>query len=112
MTAIQKLLRAALIGLACAAVLPAGAQTGGHEHAQQAGAADTVNGEIRKIDKQARKLTIQHGELTNLGMGAMTMVFRVKEDALLDKAKQGDKVRFTVQQVNGVLTVTALDVVH
>jgi Cu(I)/Ag(I) efflux system protein CusF len=51
-------------------------------------------GEIRKIDKSAGKLTIRHGPLENLGMGAMTMVFRAKELVMLEQLNVGDKIRF------------------
>lgn len=68
-------------------------------------------GEIRKVDKAAGKLTIKHGPLENLGMPAMTMVFRVKEAATLDQVKPGDRIKFQAEQVNGALTVTRLEVV-
>lgn len=70
-----------------------------------------VDGEIRKVDKAAAKLTIKHAELTNLGMPAMTMVFKVQDPALLAKVAPGDKVRFAADKVNGALTVTALEAV-
>jgi Cu(I)/Ag(I) efflux system protein CusF len=69
------------------------------------------DGEIRKVDKEAGKLTIKHGELKDIGMGPMTMVFKVKSPDMLDKVKAGDKVSFSVEQTGGALTVTAIDVV-
>ena len=101
--------QAGLLAAACLAAAPAFADQ--HEHGQHAAsaAADTVDGEVRKVDKGAGKLTIKHGELKNLGMGAMTMVFRVKDPAMLDKVKAGDKVRFTVENAGGAMTVTAID---
>lgn len=96
-----------LLAAACLAGAPAFAQHADHgQHAASAAASDTADGEIKKVDKAAGKLTIKHGELKNLGMGAMTMVFRVKDPAVLDKVKAGDKVRFTV---DSTMTVTALD---
>lgn len=68
-------------------------------------------GEIRKVDKAAGTLTIKHGELKNLGMGAMTMVFKAQDPAMLDQVKQGDKVRFVANMVGGVLTVSTITVV-
>lgn len=65
-------------------------------------------GEIRKIDKDAGKLTIKHGPLTTLDMPAMTMVFRVKEETMLDQVKVGDKIRFVAERANGALTVTEI----
>lgn len=105
----------AFVGTACAAapaLALALAQHGEHSHAAHAAAAaaaDTSDGEIKKVDKEGKKLTIKHGELKNMGMGAMTMVFRVKDPAMLAQVKAGDKVKFTVEKVNGALTVTALE---
>ena len=70
---------------------------------------DKSVGEIRKVDKDAGQLTIKHGELKNLGMQAMTMVFKVKDPAMLEKVKAGDKVRFVADKVGGALTVTAIE---
>ncbi len=67
-------------------------------------------GEIRKVDKEAAKLTIKHGELKNVGMPAMTMAFKVKDPAMLDKVKEGDKVHFAVEKIGGVFTVTTIEV--
>lgn len=69
------------------------------------------SGEVKKIDKEAGKVTLKHGPLVNLDMAPMTMVFRVKEAALLDKIKVGDKVNFAADKINGALTVTQIEVV-
>jgi Cu(I)/Ag(I) efflux system periplasmic protein CusF len=53
-----------------------------------------TEGEVRNIDKAAGKVTLKHGEIKNLGMPPMAMVFGVKDAKLLDKFKPGDKVRF------------------
>lgn len=66
-------------------------------------------GEIRKVDKGAAKLTIKHGELKNLDMPPMTMVFQVKDKAWLDKLKAGDKVRFQVEKQGADYVVTAIE---
>jgi len=68
-----------------------------------------VDGEIRKIDAEAAKLTIKHAELPNLDMMPMTMVFRVQDKAMLSKVAVGDKVRFAAEKMGGMLTVTALE---
>ena len=68
-----------------------------------------ADGEIRKVDKDAAKLTIRHGELKELGMPAMTMVFRVQDQAMLSKVVAGDKVRFTAAKIDGALTITSLE---
>ncbi len=68
-----------------------------------------TDGEIRKVDKDAKKITIKHGEIKNLEMPPMTMVFQVKDPALLDKAKPGDKVKFSAEKVGGQYVVTAIE---
>ncbi|WP_436544662.1 copper-binding protein [Janthinobacterium sp. ZB1P44] len=68
-------------------------------------------GEIKKVDKHAGKLTIMHGELKNLGMPGMTMLFKVKEPSMLDKVKKGDKVRFVAEKIGGVFTVTSIEAI-
>jgi len=75
--------------------------------------ADTTlaEGEVRKVDKDNKKITLKHGEIKNLGMPGMTMVFQVKDAALLDKVKAGDKVRFTAEKVDSGFAVTAIEAV-
>ena len=67
------------------------------------------DGEVRKVDKDAKKITIRHGPLANLDMPAMTMVFRVKDPTMLDRVKAGDKVKFQAEKVGGDFTVTQLE---
>ena len=50
-----------------------------------------IDGEVRKVDRDARKITLRHGEIKKLDMPAMSMVFRVKDADMLDKVKPGDK---------------------
>ncbi|NDP58554.1 MAG: copper-binding protein [Oxalobacteraceae bacterium] len=66
-------------------------------------------GEVQKIDKSTGRITIKHGPLVNLGMPGMTMVFRVKDSAMLEKVKPTDKIRFTAEKMNGALTVVAIE---
>ena len=68
-----------------------------------------VEGEVRKIDTDAKKITLRHGDIPNLEMTGMTMVFRVSDPALLTKVKPGDKVRFTADKVDGALTVMSIE---
>ena len=78
--------------------------------AKAADTADMSDGEVRKIDKDTKKITLKHGELKNLGMPAMTMVFQVKDTALLDKVKAGDQVKFKAEKVGSGYAVTEIDV--
>ena len=70
---------------------------------------DMSSGEIRKVDKVASKITIKHGEIKNLDMPPMTMVFQARDPALLEKAKAGDKVRFSAELKDGAYIVTAVE---
>jgi Cu(I)/Ag(I) efflux system periplasmic protein CusF len=78
-------------------------------HVLAADSTELSEGEIRKVDKGAAKLTIKHGELKNLDMPAMTMVFQVKDKAWLDKLKAGDKVRFKVEKLGSDYVVTTIE---
>ena len=69
----------------------------------------TVAGEVRKVDKETGKLTLKHAPIPNLDMPDMTMVFRVKDPAMLDNVKAGDKVRFAADKVGGQYTVVRLE---
>lgn len=74
-------------------------------------ASPLAEGEVRKVDKAAGKLTIRHGPLENLGMPPMTMVFRVRDAAMLDQVKPGDRIKFLAEKIDGAYTVTQLKVV-
>ena len=82
----------------------------GSSEPAQAKAADAyyVEGEVRKLDKDACKITLKHGPIANLSMPAMSMVFRAKDASMLDKLKEGDKVRFKADKVQGAYTVTEI----
>lgn len=105
--------------LACALLSgPAMAQQKADDHAAHhatspataaANRADMTEGEVRRIDKGAGKLTLRHGEIRNLDMPPMTMVFQVKEPALLDQVKVGDKVRFLAEKSDGSYIVTVIE---
>lgn len=71
-----------------------------------AGAQDYTKGEVTKIDPKQKKLTIRHEELKSLDMPAMTMVFVVAEDSLLEKVEVGEAIEFVAERVNGRITVT------
>ena len=68
--------------------------------------AEMTDGEIRKVDMDNKKLTIKHGNIKNLDMPGMTMVFQVKDPAMLDKVKAGDKVKFSADKIDGAIVVT------
>ena len=61
------------------------------------------------MDKESKKLTLKHGPLKSLDMPGMTMVFQVKDDAMLDKVQAGDKIRFQAEKIDGKFTITKLE---
>jgi Cu(I)/Ag(I) efflux system protein CusF len=70
-------------------------------------AASFAEGEVKKVDRDAGKVAIRHGELNN--MPPMTMVFRVKDPAMLEQVKAGDRIRFAADKVGGAFTVMQLE---
>ena len=95
----RRLVSVALLSFAC---LPLACWSQSEEKAQ---------GEVRNVDGDKRKITIKHGEIKSLDMPPMTMVFTVKDPALLEVAKPGDKVRFGVAREDGKFVVTAIEAV-
>src|SRR5215813_13330616 len=68
-----------------------------------------INGEVKKIDEGASKITLKHGPAKSLGMDeGMTMVYRVKDPAMLKQVKVGDKVTFEAEEAASGYTVTKL----
>ncbi len=76
--------------------------------AASAQAAEFTKGTVKKLDTSAKKVTIAHEDLKNLDMPAMTMVFRVKDEAILAKLKEGAAIEFVADRVDGKLTVTEI----
>ena len=70
--------------------------------------ATAAEGEVRKIDAAQQKVTLKHGEIKGLDMPPMTMAYRVQNAAALGALAVGDKVRFSVEKVNGAYTVTQI----
>lgn len=102
--------------IAAALALPLATWAADHDHAAHTipalaspAAPPWVDATVKKLDKAAGKITLAHGPLTNLDMGAMTMAFRVKEKAWLDKVKEGDKIRIAADNIKGELTVVRLE---
>ena len=79
-------------------------------HEGKAKSADSTyaEAEVRKVDKEAGKITLKHGPIPSLDMPAMSMVFRAKDAAMLDTVKAGDKIRFKAEKIQGAYTVTEI----
>ena len=74
--------------------------------ASASASADMADGEVRKVDKENKKITLKHGVIKSLDMPGMTMVFQVKDAAMLDNLKAGDKVKFKAEQAGSAIVVT------
>jgi Cu/Ag efflux protein CusF len=105
----KQLLAISLAALTLA--MPAFAQ-GTHNHAAPAAKAASgtlYDGEVKRVSKDTKRVTIAHGPLTGFDMPAMTMAFPVKDAAALDKLKPGDKVRFALEKSGEDLVVTRIE---
>lgn len=114
MTAMPRTLRAirGAIAAALAAgwVMSAPAQiASGAVDTQAAAGSELTEGEVRKVDAGNGKLTLRHGPLVNLDMPGMTMVFQVRDPAMLQGLQPGDKVRFAAEKIDGRFTVVRLE---
>ena len=117
---------AAAVGVTAHAQSQSQAPGAGHNHAGHTGhaghsgdvAASTqaavpmTDAEVRKIDRDAAKVTLRHGPIPNLDMPPMTMVFVAKDKALLEGLKAGDKVRFRAVEDRGTYVVTTIEPVR
>jgi Cu(I)/Ag(I) efflux system periplasmic protein CusF len=89
-------------------ISPAWAQ---HSHGKHDAEQSSVlaDGEVRKVDKSAGKITLKHGPIKSLDMPAMTMVYQVKDPAMLGQVKEGDKVRFSAEMRGSAMIVTRIE---
>ncbi len=104
MKSLSRIFLAGLVGLSATVLPPVHAQT----NAAVPAAPEFADAEVRKIDKANKKITLKHGEIKNLNMPPMTMVFQVGDAKALDKLQPGDKVRFRAANLAGKYTVTEI----
>lgn len=104
-----------LLALACAGVVSAAspahatAAPQGQRSATANSADEMAQGEVRRISKDSNKITLRHGPIKSLDMPPMSMVFTVRDPALLDRLKVGDQVEFSViKDADGSFVVTAI----
>jgi len=71
-----------------------------------------TDGEVKKLDPDNGKVTLKHGDIKNLDMPGMTMVFTVRDKGQLAQLKPGDKVKFVVIQEGGKMVVTDIQPVR
>jgi Cu(I)/Ag(I) efflux system periplasmic protein CusF len=70
---------------------------------------EMAEAEVRKVDKETKKVTLKHGPIKNLDMPGMTMVFQVRDEKLFDKLVAGEKIKFTAEQLQGAFVVTGVE---
>ena len=68
-----------------------------------------VDAEVRRVNPDAGKITLRHGEIPNLGMPPMNMVFDVADPALLEGIAPGDRLLITVDRIDGAFTVLSIE---
>lgn len=101
----------ALLSLGAVAQTPATATPAANVAApvKSTDAKDMAEAEVRKVDKDAKKVTLKHGPIKNLDMPGMTMVFQVRDPALFDKLVVGEKIMFTAEQLQGAIVMTSVE---
>jgi len=82
-----------------AAAAPAGA----------AAASSKAEGEVRRVEVATGRVQLRHGPIAHLDMPPMTMVFRVKSPTLLEGLKEGDRILFTAEKIDGAYTITSVE---
>jgi Cu/Ag efflux protein CusF len=91
--------------------LPRMAQRDGLQRvSEDAASLPWAQAEVRRIDKVTGKVALKHGEIKNLDMPPMSMVFQVKDPSQLDALQVGQKVRFQAVQDKGAYWVLRIEV--
>ena len=91
------------------------AQDKHHSHADAMStesASHMAEGEIKKINRDSKKMTIKHGDIKSLDMPGMTMVFQIRDTSLLETFKAGDKVKFVIEKLDGAFVVTSMQLAN
>jgi Cu/Ag efflux protein CusF len=108
----MKAIETLLISFAWAAMVatgtPAAAQATMDPAKSADAGADMSDAEVRKIDREQGKVTLKHGPIRNLDMPPMTMVFHIKDKAMLDSLEPGDQVKFRAANQDGKMTVVEI----
>ena len=105
MKVLKQLINIAALSAALALSLGSAAQSAAPAPVK---ATEMAEGEVRKVDKENKKITLKHGEIKSLDMPPMTMVFQVDDAAMLDKVAPGDKVRFAASNDGGKLKISEI----
>jgi Cu/Ag efflux protein CusF len=112
---LSKYLFAFLLVFSAASFTTAYAQDKHHSHADavsDVSASHMAEGEIKKINRDSKKMTIKHGDIKSLDMPGMTMVFQIRDNSLLETFKAGDKVKFVIEKLDGAFVVTSMQLAN
>jgi len=103
----------------CAAVVVAAAtspaalaqseRSGHHQDASAGVLAKLAEDEIRRVNTEAKKLTIKHGSISDLDKPAVTMVIPVMGPAILDQLKAGGTIKLASENLGGAITLTSIE---
>ncbi|MFT5259413.1 MAG: Cu(I)/Ag(I) efflux system protein CusF [Saprospiraceae bacterium] len=67
-----------------------------------------ANGVVKSVKLNQGKVKISHGPIDKYGMPSMTMMFKVKDAAMLKNISKGEKIGFNVDNTSGGFVVTEL----
>jgi Cu(I)/Ag(I) efflux system periplasmic protein CusF len=70
---------------------------------------EMAEAEVRRVDKESKKVSLKHGPIKSLDMPAMTMVFQVRDEKLFEKLVPGQKILFSAEQLQGAYVITAVE---
>ena len=70
---------------------------------------EMATAEVRRVDKEAKKVTLKHGPIKSLDMPPRTMVFQVRDERLFDKLVAGEQIRFSAEQLQGAFVLTSVE---
>ena len=95
----MKVFKRVAVGLLLMAVLGVGAI------AQDA----TMTGEVKKIDEGSGSITLKQGPAPSLGFKEdMTLIYSVRDRAMLKQVKVGDTVKFEAESGESGFTITRI----
>jgi Cu/Ag efflux protein CusF len=73
-----------------------------------AGTVHKASGKVTKVDQASGSVTIAHGPVASINWPSMTMTFKAKNKAMLQKVKPGDQVDFSFVQSGKDHTITEI----
>ena len=107
MNTIQRLLTISALTMGVVLPMTGHAQASANPGQASAPASDSMTeGEVKKVDPDNGKVTLKHGDIKNLDMPGMTMVFTVQEPGHAWNDHGLHRVQFMVVQEGGKMVVT------